>query len=113
LHFPNTDLLQNLVVLSPQWLTKLIAYVIVAHPYKVSASRHDKQYDRLQKQGILLEDFIAYMTQKFNKDEQQFGISLSSEQVINLIKYFKLVAQINTNTSFLEEKVPLPMNYAW
>ena len=110
LHFPDTGLLQNLVVLSPQWLTKLISYVIVAHPYKISASRHDKQYDRLQKQGILLEDFIEHMTQRFNEDQRQFGVSLTTEQVVSLIKHFKLVAQIDTNTRFLEETVPLPKN---
>ena len=110
LHFPDTELLQNLVVLSPQWLTKLTSYVIVAHPYKISASRHDKQYDRLQKQGILLEDFIVHMTQMFDEHQQHFGVSLTSEQVINLIKHFKLVAQIDTNTRFLEEEVPLPVN---
>ena len=110
LHFPDTELLQDFVVLSPQWLTKLISYVIVAHPYMTSGSRHDKQYDRLQKQGILLEDFIVHMTQKFNENEQQFGMSLSSKQVINLIKHFKLVAEIHTDTRFLDESVPLPIN---
>ena len=39
LHFPaEAALLKDLVILSPQWLTKVIAYVIVAHPYKISAS---------------------------------------------------------------------------
>ena len=95
LHFPFTKLLQNLVVLSPQWLAKVISYVIVAHPYRVSASRHDEQYRRLQCHGILVDDFIAHMTQRFNKDQAQLGVSLSIEQVISLVKHFKLVAQTN------------------
>ncbi|XP_065883436.1 uncharacterized protein [Dysidea avara] len=110
LHFPSTELLQNLVVLSPQWLTKLISYVLVAHPYKTSGSCHDGQYDLLQKQGILIEDFIVYMTQRFNEDQQQFGLSLTSEQVINLVKHFKLIAEINRNTRLPGNKIQIPLN---
>jgi len=109
LHFSTTEL-RHLIVLSPQWLTKLISYVIVAHPYKVSACRQDEQYTRLQKHGILVEDFVDYMTQKFNVDQRHFGLSLTSEQVVGLIKHFKLVAQTNRHTRFLEENIQQPMN---
>ena len=40
LHFPNATLLKDVVVLLPDWLTKLFSYVIVAHPYKYDCD-HD------------------------------------------------------------------------
>jgi len=90
-------------VLSPQWLTKLIAYVIVAHPYTKSGTHHDDQYDRLKKHGILAEDFIDHMTQRFNEDQKQFGFSLEPREVIGLVKHFKLIAGVDKNARFLEE----------
>ena len=103
LHFLSNELLQNYIVLSPQWLTKLIAYVIVAHPYTPSGTCHDDQYDRLKKHGILDEDFFDHMTQRFNEDHKQFGLSLKSRKVLSLIKHFKLIAKIDKNARFLEE----------
>ncbi|XP_065907641.1 death-associated protein kinase 1-like isoform X2 [Dysidea avara] len=34
LHFDTTDSLKELVFLSPQWLEKLFAFLVIAHPYK-------------------------------------------------------------------------------
>ncbi|XP_065902538.1 uncharacterized protein [Dysidea avara] len=108
LHFPNTESLREVVVLSPQWLAKLFAYVIVAHPYKLDSSRHDAQYRRLRNHGILVEDFISCMVEKFNKDQKQFGFPLSTKQAIEFVELFGFVAEVNNSIYFLEEEFQLP-----
>ena len=105
LHFPNTKSLTETVVLSPKWLAKLFAYVIVAHPYKFDASCHDVQYERLRDYGILVEDFISCMVQKFNKDQ---GFPLTSEQATEYVKLFGFIAEVDSSTYFLEEKLQPP-----
>ena len=104
LHFPHTELLKAVVVLSPQWLTKLVAYIIVAHQYKVDGSRHDKQFQRLQDHGILVEDFINCMVNKFNKGQNTFGFPVTTERATAFVKQFGLIAEINSTTHFLEEE---------
>ena len=37
LHFPQVESLKDVVVLSPDWLTKLFSYIIIAHPYKLES----------------------------------------------------------------------------
>jgi len=60
LHFPSIKSMQDVLVLSPQWLIKLFAYVIVAHPFKKYGSAvHDRQYDCLTKFGILHKKFLT------------------------------------------------------
>ena len=105
LHFPNAESLRELVVLSPKWLTKLFAYVIVAHPYKFDASDHDVQYERLTNHGILVEDFISCMVQKFNEDQ---GFPLTSIQATEYIKLFGFIAEVNSSTYCLEEELQPP-----
>ena len=109
LHFPQTHSLKDVVVLSPDWLTKLFAYVIVAHPYKTE-SDYFAQHKRLKSLGILEEDFIAYMVSKFNKEQEKFGLPLTTEQAIEFAQQFGFIVEINSNTCFLEEKQQPPAN---
>ncbi|XP_065894341.1 uncharacterized protein [Dysidea avara] len=108
LHFPNTQSLREVVVLSPQWLAKFFAYVIVAHPYKFDASHHDTQYERLINHGVLVEDFISCMAQKFNLDQKKFGFPLTTKQAIEFVGLFGFIAEVDNSTYFLEEKIQLP-----
>ena len=105
LHFPSKESLREKVVLSPKWLAKLFAYVVVAHPYKFNASHHDEQYERLMKHGILVEDFMSYMVQKFNEDQ---GHTLTIEQATDYVKLFGFIAEVNASTYFLEEELQPP-----
>ena len=87
LYFPQVEALQNVVVLSPDWLTKLFSYIIIAHPY-VSECDHRLQYIRLKDYGLLEEDFITFMINKFNEDQNKYGIPLSTEQAIEFAQLF-------------------------
>ena len=102
LHFPKAKSLQDVVVLSPDWLTKLFAYVIVAHPYEIECD-HNLQFKRLRDHGILQEEFIAYMVSKFNKEQEKFGLPLSTDQAIEFAQLFDFIAEVNSSTYFLEE----------
>ena len=102
LHFPQAESLKDIIVLSPDWLTKLFAYTVVAHPYKPGLD-YDLQFDRLKNQGILDEDFVAYMVKKFNKEQEKFGLPLTAEQAIGFAELFGFITEVNNNTYFLEE----------
>ena len=109
LHFPKAKSLQDVVVLSPDWLTKLFAYVIVAHPYEIECD-HNLQFKRLRDHGILQEEFIAYMVTKFNKEQEKFGLPLSTEQAIEFAQLFDFIVEVNSNTYFLEELQQPPVS---
>ena len=102
LHFPQAESLKDVIVLSPDWLTKLFAYIIVAHPYK-SECDYYLQFDRLKNQGILEENFISYMVKKFNEEQEKFGLPLTTEQAIEFAELFGFITEVNNNTYFLEE----------
>ena len=102
LHFPQVKSLKDMVVLSPDWLTKLFSYIIVAHPYKLKIN-YDLQFKRLRDHGILQEDFITFMVNKFNKEQEKFGLLISTKQAIEFAQLFGFVAEMHSNTYFLEE----------
>ena len=102
LHFPKAKLLKDVVVLSPDWLTKLFSYIIVAHPYKIECD-HNSKFERLRDHGILQEEFVTYMVNKFNKEQEKFGLPLTTDQAIEFAQLFDFMAEVNSNTYFLEE----------
>ena len=63
----------------------------------------DLQFERLKNQGILEEDFIAYMVSKFNKEQGKFGLPLTSKQAIEFAQLFGFVTEVNSSIFFLEE----------
>jgi len=111
LHFPQSESLRDVVVLSPDWLTKLFSYIIIAHPYKVGWDWHcDLQFERLRDRGILQEDFISFMVSKFNEEQGKFGIPLSTNQAVEFAQQFGFIVEVNNNTYFLEELQQLPVS---
>ena len=107
LHFPQCQSLKDVVVLSPNWLTTLFAYVITAHPYKTECN-YLVQFKRLKSQGVLEEDFIAYMVNKLNIEQKNFGLPLTTEQAIEFAQQFGFIVEINNYTYFLEGKLQMP-----
>ena len=107
LHFPQAHSLKDVVVLSPDWLTKLFVYIIVAHPYKTECD-YFLQAKRLTNQGILEESFITYLVGKFNKEQEKFGLTLTTEQAIDFAQQFGFIVEVSNTTSFLEEKYQPP-----
>ena len=104
LHFSSVKSLHKLVFLSPHWLTKLISYLLLAHPYKRIGGRHDKSFHLLIHNGILLVSFLSYMLDLFNKSECITGSKVVTQEAVDLMKKFGFLAEISSNTYFLEEQ---------
>ena len=104
LHFSTIKNLQNLIVVSAHWLTKLLSYLLIAHPYHRIGGRHDRSFLKLTNKGILRGSFLNYMLELFNKSEQHTGFEILGKEAIDLMKKFGFVAQINTNTHLLEDE---------
>ena len=109
LHFPKAKLLKDVVVLSPDWLTKLFSYIIVAHPYKIECD-HNSKFERLRDRGILQEEFVTYMVNKFNKEQEKFGLPLTTDQAIEFAQLFDFMAEVNSSAYFLEELQQPPLS---
>ena len=103
MHFPFIESLNNIIVLSPRWLAKLLAFVIVAHPFQPIGSSLDNLYECLNKEGILYKEFFDYMVGEFNKwsTDHNCGIKIEPEQAMDLVKSFYIVAEIDKNAIFL------------
>ena len=67
LHFASIQTLKGFVILSPHWLTKLLSYALIAHPYKPTGNGRDLSFNNLQEKGILLGSFLSYMLDSFQK----------------------------------------------
>ena len=109
LHFPQVASLKKVVVLSPDWLTKLFSYIIIAHPYKLECN-YSLQFERLKVHGILEEVFVTFMVNKFNKEQEKFSLLLSTEQAIDFALLFGFIAEVDSSTYFLEESHQPPVS---
>ena len=106
LHFPSIDNLKQLVFLSPQWLEKLIAFLIIAHHYKPTGDTDDHSYRRLKHEGVLVGSFLYNSLQMFNKLHRVIGCEISFDQAIAFLVNFGFIAEISITTVFLEESHP-------
>ena len=104
LYFSEIESLRDLVILSPNWLAKLFAYVITAHSYKVG-SAVDKAEERLTKYGILEESLLQHMLDKFCSDYPSV-VRVTKQQVVDILLSFHLVARITREAWFSEEGCP-------
>ena len=108
LHFPSIDNLKKLVFLSPQWLEKLIAFLIVAHHYQPTGDKDDHSYKRLKHEGVLVGSFLYHMLQMFNSDKlhRAVGCEITFDQAVTFLIKFGFIAEISITTEFLEELHP-------
>ena len=106
LYFSEIESLRDLVILSPNWLAKLFAYVIAAHSYK-TGSGVDKAEERLTKYGILEESLLQHMLDKFHSDYPSV-VRVTKQQVVDILLSFHLVARITREAWFSEEGCPSP-----
>ena len=106
LYFSEIESLRDLVILSPNWLAKLFAYVIAAHSYK-AGSGVDEAEKRLTKYGILEESLLQHMLDKFHSDYPSV-VRVTKQQVVDILLSFHLVARITRKAWFSEEGCPSP-----
>ena len=106
LHFPSIDNLNQLVFLSPQWLEKLIAYLIIAHHYKPTGDKDDHSYRRLKCEGVLVGSFLYSCLQVFNKLHRDIGCEISFDQAVAFLTSFRFIAEISITAMFLKGSHP-------
>ena len=106
LHFPSIDNLKQLVFLSPQWLEKLIAFLIIAHYYKPTGDKDDHSYRRLKQEGVLVGSFLYNSLQLFNKLHRVSGCEFSFDQAVAFLSNFGFISEISVATVFIEESHP-------
>ena len=104
LHFASIKSLKRLVILSPHWLTKLLSYALIAHPYNPTGNGCDLSFNNLQENGILLGSFLSYMLDSFQKSGVT-GYPIKQHEAVDLMKWFGFLAQISSKTKILEEKI--------
>ena len=106
LNFASTKSLKKLVILSPHWLTKLLSYLLIAHPYKHTGNGCDISFNNLKQRGILLESFLTYMLGSFN-DSGVTGYQIKQNEAVDLLKFFGFIAQISPKTKILDDEVKI------
>ena len=106
LHFSQIESLKGLVILSPNWLAKLFSYVIGAQSYKIG-SKFDRAWKRLNNYGILHEDLLQHMLEKFHSDYSvDSSVKVNKKQVVDILLCFHLLARITREAWFAEEGFP-------
>ena len=101
LHFKNVPALSNMIILSPQWLAKLLTYVLTSLKSQPVGPPLALYVRKLQTTGLLEEELLEWSVQQFIMDEATRGnkmVKLIGSDVADLLINFKLMANVS-NTS--------------
>ena len=104
LHIASIKSLKRLVILSLHWLTKLLSYTLIAHPYKPLGDHNDLKFNKLQQNGILLGSFLSHMLNCFQMSGVT-GYPIKQNEAVYLMRWFGLLVQISNKARILEENV--------
>ena len=104
LHFSHIESLKDLIILSPRWLAKLFSYVLTAHSY-ITGTELDNAWLQLTEYGILHENLLVHMLEKFQYDYPT-TVRVTKQQVVDILLCFHLVALINRKAWFAETGYP-------
>jgi len=103
LHFEKVASLSNFVILSPQWLAKLLTYILATlkcHPVGPPLAGY---VEKLKKTGLLEQELLEWGVQQFFKDEVSRGhkmLDFPHLSIAELLINFKLMVNV-TNTSLV------------
>ena len=101
LHFHKIACLSNMIILSPQWLAKLLTYALTTLKCQPVGPPLALFVQKLQTTGLLEEELLEWSVQQFIMDEAIKGnktMKLIGSDVANLLINFKLMASVS-NTS--------------
>ena len=108
--FHEVPTLSNMIILSPQWLAKLLTYVLTTLKYQPAGPPFECFMQKLQTTGLLEEDLLEWSVQQFNMDEAARGnkmVDLVGSDVADLLINFKLMANVS-NTSLVGQNPRVP-----
>ena len=103
LHFHAVPALSNMIILSPQWLAKLLTYVLTTLKCQPVGPPFALFMQKLQRTGLLEQELLEWSVQQFIKDEAMEGnkmVKLAGSDVADLLINFKLIVNVS-NTSLV------------
>ena len=103
LHFHKVSALSNMIILSPQWLAKLLTYVLTTLKCQPVGPPLALFLRKLQRTGLLEQELLEWSVKQFINDEEMEGykmVRLASSDVADLLINFKLMADVS-NTSLV------------
>ena len=99
-----------MIILSPQWLAKLLTYVLTTLKCQPFGPPLAVFVQRLQTTGLLEEELLEWSVQQFIMDETTRGnkmVKLIGSDVADLLINFKLMANVsNTSLAGQTSRVP-------
>ena len=110
LHFHKVPALSNMIMLSPQWLAKLLTYVLTSLKCQPVGPPLAPFVHKLQTTGLLEEELLEWNVQQFIMDEATRGnkmVKLIGSDIADLFINFKLMANVS-NTSLAGQAPRVP-----
>ena len=112
LHFHKVPALSNMIILSPQWLAKLLTYVLTTLKCQPVGPPLAPFVRKLRMTGLLEEELLEWSVQQFIKDETTRGnkmVKLVGSDVADLLVNFKFMVNVS-NTSLIGQNPRSPGN---
>jgi len=103
LYFHKVASLSNTIILSPQWLAKLLTYILTTLKCRPVGPPLAGFVEKLEKTGLLEQELLDWSLLQFSKDEESRGhkmLEMPSLSIADLLINFKLMANIS-NTSLV------------
>ena len=106
LHFHKVPSLSDIIILSPQWLAKLLTYVLTTLKCQPVGPPLAGFVEKLEKTGLFEQELLEWSLQQFSKDEESRGhkmLDIPGMSIAELLINFKLMVNIS-NTSLVGRK---------
>ena len=97
LYFNQVPALSNVIILSPQWLAKLLTYILTNLICQPAGLPLAKYAEERNKKGLLRQELINYCLDRFLAEESRKGHkvpNLSGDDVADLLLKFKLMVDV-------------------
>ena len=110
LHFHKVPALSNMIILSPQWLAKLLTYALTTLKCQPVGPPLALFVQKLQTTGLLEEELLEWSIRQFTTDEATRGnkmVKFVGSDVADLLINFKLMANVS-NTSLAGQTPRVP-----
>lgn len=114
LYFGHVSALSDIIILCPQWLARLLTYVLtslIRRPVDPPLKHFAKERST---EGLIREELLEWSIQQFNKDEikrgqNNFKLTNWKSKVAELLLNFHLMVDV-TNSSLAKRDIPLKEN---
>ena len=96
LHYNQIPSLSDLVILSPQWLAKLLTYVITTLNCRPAGQPLYRFSEKLRHKGLLEQKLLQWSVEQFVTKEST--IDITYKQVVDLLQKFKLISDVTESS---------------